>query len=87
MPEGDANGIGLSMAQALACLEVKLVPASFDAPALKAAKVKLQTLTSVESAVLDVCNRDIYARTAEGLEHKLVPALTLGKDAGVTRGG
>ena len=83
---GGANGIGLGIAHALAGEGVKLALADVDAAALDRARAELGAVTDVETVVLDVRDRDAYARAADTVEAKLGPVSLLFNNAGVSGG-
>lgn len=63
---GGANGIGLGIARAFAAAGAKMtLTADRDGEALDRAKAELSTITEVETVVLDVRDRDAFARTAD----------------------
>jgi len=80
---GGANGIGLGIARAFAGAGAKLALVDLDAEALDRAKAELSALTEVETAVLDVRDREAYARVADAVEAKLGPVSLLFNNAGV----
>ncbi|HEY4344405.1 MAG TPA: SDR family NAD(P)-dependent oxidoreductase [Parvibaculum sp.] len=83
---GGANGIGLGIAQVLAGAGAKLALADIDAAALERAKADLSALTTVETVVLDVRDRDAYVRAADDVERALGPVSLLFNNAGVAGG-
>jgi NAD(P)-dependent dehydrogenase (short-subunit alcohol dehydrogenase family) len=83
---GGANGIGLGIARAFARAGARLAIADLDAAALERAKAELQAVTPVETIVLDVRDRDSYARAAEAVERKPGPVSLLFNNAGVASG-
>ncbi len=83
---GGANGIGLGIARAFATEGVKLALADRDAEALATAKAELSAITAVETVVLDVRDRDAFARAADDVEAKLGPVSLLFNNAGVSGG-
>jgi NAD(P)-dependent dehydrogenase (short-subunit alcohol dehydrogenase family) len=80
---GGANGIGLGIARAFARAGAKLALADVDAAALGAAQAELAKDTQVETFVLDVRDRDAYARAADETEARLGPVSLLFNNAGV----
>lgn len=80
---GGANGIGLGIARRLAREGVKLALIDLEADALVRAKAELQSITQVETFVLDVRDRTAYAITAKAAEHALGPVTLLFNNAGV----
>ncbi|HTO46991.1 MAG TPA: SDR family NAD(P)-dependent oxidoreductase [Burkholderiales bacterium] len=80
---GGANGIGLGIARAFARAGAKLALADVDAAALASARAELAKETQVESFVLDVRDREAYARTADAAEAALGPVSLLFNNAGV----
>ena len=83
---GGANGIGLGIARALSSAGAKLALADLDAEALDRAKRELSAQTEVETVVLDVRDREAYARAADALEARLGPVSLLFTNAGVVAG-
>lgn len=83
---GGGNGIGLGIARAFARAGTRLALADVDAAALERAKSELETETRVESVVLDVRDRDAYARAADAVERELGPVSLLFNNAGVAGG-
>jgi NAD(P)-dependent dehydrogenase (short-subunit alcohol dehydrogenase family) len=80
---GGANGIGLGIARAFARAGAKLALADVDAAALAAAKAELAKDTEVQTFVLDVRERDAYARAADETEAQLGPVSLLFNNAGI----
>jgi NAD(P)-dependent dehydrogenase (short-subunit alcohol dehydrogenase family) len=80
---GGANGIGLGIARAFARAGVNLALADVDAAALERAKAELQAETKVETVVLDVRDRDAFARAADAVERELGPVSLLFNNAGI----
>jgi len=80
---GGANGIGLGIARAFARAGAKLALADVDAAALGAARAELAKETEVETFVLDVRDREAYARAADQTEARLGPVSLLFNNAGV----
>lgn len=84
---GGAQGIGLGIATALAKRGVKLALADIDEQALAEASDALSPLTSVRTYVLDVRDREGFARIADDAEAALGPVTLLFNNAGVAGGG
>ena len=80
---GGANGIGLGIARAFGRAGARLALADLDAAALDRAKAELEAETRVETVVLDVRDRDAYARAADTVERALGPVSLLFNNAGV----
>jgi NAD(P)-dependent dehydrogenase (short-subunit alcohol dehydrogenase family) len=80
---GGANGIGLGIARAFARAGAKLALADVDAAALGTAQAELAKDTKVETFVLDVRDREAYARAADETETRLGPVSLLFNNAGV----
>src|SRR5271154_5172518 len=70
---GGANGIGLGIARAFAGAGAKLGLVDIEPDALSRAKDELSTITQVETHVLDVRDREAYARIADEIEAALGP--------------
>ena len=83
---GGANGIGLGIARAFAREGVKLALADIDADALDRARAELSATTEVETAVLDMRDRDAFAGIADAVEAKLGPVSLVINNAGVAGG-
>jgi NAD(P)-dependent dehydrogenase (short-subunit alcohol dehydrogenase family) len=83
---GGANGIGLGIARSLAREGARLVLIDLDADGLARAKAELGRSTDVFTAVLDVRDREAYARTADAAEAALGPVSILVNNAGVSGG-
>ena len=83
---GGANGIGLGIARAFAGAGAKLALADLDAEALGRAKAELSARTEVETFVLDVRDREAFARVADETEARLGPVSLLCNNAGVAGG-
>lgn len=83
---GGANGIGLGIARALARAGARLVLVDIDAAALETAMAELGEVTDVFAAVLDVRDRDAYARVADQAEAELGAVSILVNNAGVAGG-
>ena len=80
---GGARGIGLGIARAFAREGAKLALVDIDEAALNAARAELSERTSVEAFVLDVRDREAYARVADEVEARLGPVSILCNNAGV----
>jgi NAD(P)-dependent dehydrogenase (short-subunit alcohol dehydrogenase family) len=80
---GGARGIGLGIARAFAREGTKLALVDIDEAALNAARTELSELTSMETFVLDVRDREAYARVADEVEARLGPVSILCNNAGV----
>jgi NAD(P)-dependent dehydrogenase (short-subunit alcohol dehydrogenase family) len=80
---GGANGIGLGIARAFAGAGAKLALVDLEEDALAKAKAELSTVTDVETRVLDVRDREGYARVADEVEAALGPVSLLFNNAGV----
>lgn len=80
---GGANGIGLGIARAFARAGAKLALADVDAAALANARAELGKETQVETFVLDVRDREAYARAADAAESRLGAVSLLCNNAGV----
>lgn len=80
---GGARGIGLGIARALAREGTKLALVDIDETALNAARTELSERTSVETFILDVRDREAYARVADEVEARLGPVSILCNNAGV----
>jgi len=83
---GGANGIGLGIARSLAKAGAKLALVDLDAEALERAQAELGSLTQIFTAVLDVRDRDAYARVADAAEAAVGPVSILANNAGVAGG-
>lgn len=83
---GGANGIGLGIARALAAGGAKVALADLDTAALYSAKAELSQTTEVETVVIDVRDREAFARVADDVEAKLGPVSILCNNAGVSGG-
>jgi NAD(P)-dependent dehydrogenase (short-subunit alcohol dehydrogenase family) len=83
---GGARGIGLGIARAFASEGGKLALVDIDEAALSAAREELSKRTSVEVFVLDVRDREAYARVADEVEARLGPVSILCNNAGVAGG-
>jgi NAD(P)-dependent dehydrogenase (short-subunit alcohol dehydrogenase family) len=83
---GGANGIGLGIARAFAGAGAKLALVDIEAEALSRAKEELSAVTQVEARVLDVRDRETYARVADEVEAALGPVSLLFNNAGVAGG-
>ena len=80
---GGSRGIGLGIARAIAKEGGKLALIDVDEPSLKAARAELSKATAVEVFVLDVRDREAYARVADEAEARLGPVTILCNNAGV----
>ena len=80
---GGARGIGLGIARAFAREGTKLALVDIDEAALNAARTELSERTSVETFILDVLDREAYARVADEVEARLGPVSILCNNAGV----
>jgi NAD(P)-dependent dehydrogenase (short-subunit alcohol dehydrogenase family) len=80
---GGAQGIGLGIARAFAHAGVKLALVDIDQPALAAASAELADVAAVETFILDVRDREAYARVADETESRLGPVSILCNNAGV----
>lgn len=80
---GGARGIGLGIARAFAREGTKLAVVDIDETALNAARTELSERTSVETFILDVRDREAYARVADEVEARLGPVSILCNNAGV----
>lgn len=83
---GGARGIGLGIARAFAHDGAKLALVDIDEAALNTAREELGAQTSVETFVLDVRDRDAYARVVDETEARLGPVSILCNNAGVAGG-
>jgi NAD(P)-dependent dehydrogenase (short-subunit alcohol dehydrogenase family) len=83
---GGANGIGLGIARAFAGAGAKLALIDIEPEALNRAKGELSAVTQVETHVLDVRDREAYARVADEVEAALGPVSLLFNNAGVAGG-
>ena len=83
---GGANGIGFGIAQAFAGAGAKIALADIDEKALEHAREKLNKVTDVKTVVLDVRDREGYARIADEVEADLGPVSLLFNNAGVGGG-
>jgi NAD(P)-dependent dehydrogenase (short-subunit alcohol dehydrogenase family) len=83
---GGANGIGLGIARAFASAGAKLALVDIEPDALGRAKEELSAVTPVETHVLDVRDREAYARVADEVEAALGPVSLLFNNAGVAGG-
>jgi NAD(P)-dependent dehydrogenase (short-subunit alcohol dehydrogenase family) len=80
---GGANGIGLGIARALASAGARIALADLDEAGLEAAKRELSATTKTETVVLDVRDREGFARAADDMEARLGPISLLFNNAGV----
>ena len=83
---GGARGIGFGIARAFAHEGAKLALVDNDEAALNAARAELGERTSVGTFVLDVRDREAYARVAYETEARLGPVSILCNNAGVGGG-
>ncbi|NGY03337.1 SDR family oxidoreductase [Solimonas terrae] len=83
---GGANGIGLGIARAFARAGARVALADIDGAALEKAGAELRDMTTVHSAVLDIRDRNAYARVADEIEAELGPVSILVNNAGVAGG-
>ncbi len=83
---GGANGIGLGIARAFAAAGAKVGLVDIDADALERAKAELSQTTEVDTAVLDMRDRDGFARVADQIEARLGPVSLVVNNAGVAGG-
>ncbi|GAA5105588.1 SDR family NAD(P)-dependent oxidoreductase [Nocardia iowensis] len=81
---GGARGIGLGIARACARAGTTLALVDIDEDALAQAKTELSELTRTETYVLDVRDREAYARVADQVESDLGVVSLLFNNAGVT---
>jgi len=80
---GGARGIGLGIARAFHAAGARVAVADVDADALALANAALAGGPTVETVVLDVRDRDAYARAADQVEARLGPVSLLFNNAGV----
>lgn len=80
---GGAQGIGLSIARALARAGVKVAIADIDAAALATAERELSATTEVATTKLNVRDRDAFAHAVDEVETRLGPVSILCNNAGV----
>jgi NAD(P)-dependent dehydrogenase (short-subunit alcohol dehydrogenase family) len=80
---GGARGIGLGIARALGRAGAKLALADIDQTSLAVAKSELSKVTAVETFLLDVRDREAYARVADETESRLGAVSILCNNAGV----
>lgn len=80
---GGGQGIGLGIARALAKRDVKLALADVDEAALARSRQELAPLTAVETYVLDVRDRERFAKVADDVAAKLGPVDLLFNNAGI----
>ena len=83
---GGARGIGLGIARAFAHEGAKLALVDIDEASLNAARAELGERTSVVTFVLDVRDREAYARVAHETEARVGPVSILCNNAGVASG-
>jgi NAD(P)-dependent dehydrogenase (short-subunit alcohol dehydrogenase family) len=80
---GGAQGIGLGIARRLAREGVNLALVDIDTEALKRARAELEGQTKVRTEVLDVRDREAFARVADAIEAAMGPVSLLFNNAGV----
>lgn len=80
---GGARGIGLGIARALAREGVRLALVDIDQTSLATARAELSRLVPTETYVLDVTDRDAYARVANDARNAFGPITVLINNAGV----
>jgi len=80
---GGAQGIGLGIARRLAREGANLALIDIDVDALKRALSELEGQTKVRTEVLDVRDREAFARVADAVEAGLGPVSLLFNNAGV----
>ena len=80
---GGAQGIGLGIARRLAREGVNLALVDIDIEALKRARVELEGQTKVTTNLLDVRDREAFAKVADAIEAELGPVSLLFNNAGV----
>jgi NAD(P)-dependent dehydrogenase (short-subunit alcohol dehydrogenase family) len=83
---GAGNGIGLGVARAFARAGANLVLVDLDAEALQRAKAELSNTVKTETYVLDVRDREGFARIAADAAGKLDPVSLVVNNAGVAGG-
>ena len=83
---GGANGIGLGIARAFARAGAKVGLVDIDADALERARAELADTTSVATEILDMRDREGFARAADRIEDQLGPVSLLMNNAGVAGG-
>jgi NAD(P)-dependent dehydrogenase (short-subunit alcohol dehydrogenase family) len=83
---GGAQGIGFGIAQALARRGVKLALVDIDKDVLATAEAALNPVTPTRTYVLDIRDREAYARIADEVEANLGPVSLLFNNAGVATG-
>lgn len=83
---GGANGIGLGIARAFAGAGAKVALVDIDAEALERARAELSQTTEVATEILDMRDREGFARAADRVEAKLGPVSLLVNNAGVAGG-
>jgi NAD(P)-dependent dehydrogenase (short-subunit alcohol dehydrogenase family) len=81
---GGAQGIGLGIARALAARGVNLALADIDEAALAVTKAELSARIPTETYVLDVRDRNAFARVANQVTETLGPVSILCNNAGVS---
>lgn len=80
---GGAQGIGLGIARRLAREGVNLALVDIDTEALRRARTELGGQTKVRTEVLDVRDREAFAKVADAIETDLGPVSLLFNNAGV----
>jgi NAD(P)-dependent dehydrogenase (short-subunit alcohol dehydrogenase family) len=80
---GGASGIGLGIARACAAAGMRLALVDVDGGALERAADELGSATDVHAAVLDVRDREAYARAADAAEAAVGPVSLLCNNAGI----
>lgn len=80
---GGAQGIGLGIARSLASRGVKLALADIDEANLALAATELSGTTEVVTHVLDVRDRERFAKVADDVECTLGPVTLLFNNAGI----
>ncbi|MBW3667959.1 MAG: SDR family NAD(P)-dependent oxidoreductase [Actinobacteria bacterium] len=83
---GGGQGIGLAIARAFAGEGAKLALVDLDPAALDRARAELREVTDVATFVLDVRDRDAFARVADEAEDLLGPVDVVCNNAGVGGG-
>jgi NAD(P)-dependent dehydrogenase (short-subunit alcohol dehydrogenase family) len=80
---GGAQGIGLGIARACAAEGMNVALVDVDAERLREAEAEIAKWTGVATAVLDVRDREAYARVADDVESRLGPVSLLCNNAGI----
>jgi NAD(P)-dependent dehydrogenase (short-subunit alcohol dehydrogenase family) len=80
---GGAQGIGLGIARRFAREGVSLALVDIDMDALKRARAELEGQTRVRTEVLDVRDREAFAKVGDAVEADLGPVSLLFNNAGV----